>query len=128
MYHDKDIPLQILDNYPVAQVLSVIYTSLRAAQTNCSIQISLPKHQISQTNISKNISNKYFIKYLPEKYQFSFSDDTRVHSKFQEGNQLASVNSLNSILNSNFVVCTCVQIFSEGKSDFPPEKFAFWKM
>ena len=60
MYHDEDIPLQILDNYPVAQVLSVIYTSLRAAQTNCSIQISLPKHQISQTNISKKHLTQIF--------------------------------------------------------------------
>ena len=78
MYHDKDIPLQILDNYPVAQVLSVIYTSLRAAQTNCIIQISLPKHQISQTNILKNISSKYFIKYLPEKYSVLWSGAAKV--------------------------------------------------
>ena len=59
------------------------------------------------------------------KYLFSFSDDTRVHFKFQEWNQLwknlaLSVNSLNSIhfwilsTEFNFVVCTWGQILSES--------------
>ena len=79
---------------------------------SCQLSILLSEQlkQIGSTQISK--CHIYF---------FSFSDDTRVHLKFQEGNQLwknfaSSVNSLNSIhfwiLSTEFNLV--VWIFSES--------------
>ena len=125
--------------------MSVINTSLKVKLK----QISPPRsHSIQSCQNIKYLTkylNKYFNKYpkpiASPRIQISLNQISLFilwqRSKFQDGSQLwreknspASVKSLNSILNSksNFVVCTCGQIFSDSKSDFPPEKFAFWKM
>ena len=122
-YHNDDIPLQTLDNYPAVQLLSVINTSLTATQTNCISQISHPpaKYQISQiSNISKTISNKLHHPDLPAAAATKTSNISFPSLKWhksslqiprEEPTLAASVNSLNSIHFSilstkfNFVVC-----------------------
>ena len=131
MYHNDDIPCQLSILLSKLNSNKFHYPDLTqfnpAKTSNISPNIS--------TNISTNIPNQL---HHPEsrspwiKYLFSFSDNvqnSKTETNFGEKNSPASVNSLNSILNSksNFVVCTCGQIFSESKSDSPQRNLLFGK-
>ena len=137
-YHNDDIPLQILDNYPAhssASFVLVINTSLRVKLKQIASPLTISKNIPTNilTNISTNISNQLHHSDLPESFHSLTTQESIQNSKtetnFGEKNSPASVNSLNSILNSksNFVVCTCGQIFSESKSDSPQRNLLFGK-
>lgn len=138
MYNNDDIPLQILDNYPAhssASFVLVINTSLRVKLKQIASPLTISKNIPTNilTNISTNISNQLHHSDLPESFHSLTTQESIQNSKtetnFGEKNSPASVNSLNSILNSksNFVVCTCGQIFSESKSDSPQRNLLFGK-
>ena len=117
------------------QVLLVINTSLRVKLKQIASPLTISKNIPTNilTNISTNISNQLHHSDLPESFHSLTTQESIQNSKtetnFGEKNSPASVNSLNSILNSksNFVVCTCGQIFSESKSDSPQRNLLFGK-
>ena len=113
-YQNDDIPLQTLDNYPAAQLLSVINTSLRATQTNWITQIS--KHQISL----------FILWWHKSSFQIPRREPTL--EKLSVVCQLFKFNSLLNFINRIQFCCLHMRSNIFRELTLPSHKLAFWKM